>query len=143
MNPNACLKSLNSNTRCRFPFTTLQPSSLRSPAAISCFDSFPLLMCPPVPRQLQSNRFFTRHRASHFGSSSALRLYFRREAKTRKTVNSDQFSAPRNSILATHRVPTERELFQIPQAISASIFPGLESDDGLTDRNLPIYHMKK
>src|ERR1700688_4144867 len=84
MNPNACLKSLNSNTRCRFPFTTLQPSSLRSPAAISCFDSFPLLMCPPVPRQLQFNRFFTRHSASHFGSSSALRLYFRREAITRK-----------------------------------------------------------
>src|ERR1700686_3280198 len=49
MNPNACLKSLNSNTRCRFPFTTLQPSSLRSPAAISCFDNFPLFMDPPVP----------------------------------------------------------------------------------------------
>src|ERR1700682_5352756 len=42
MNPNASVKSLNSNMRCRFPFTTLQPSSLYNPAAISCFDNFPL-----------------------------------------------------------------------------------------------------
>jgi hypothetical protein len=35
--------------RCRFPLTMLQPSSLHSTAAISCFDNFPLLIGPPVP----------------------------------------------------------------------------------------------
>src|ERR1700730_8668594 len=49
MNPNACVKSLNSNMRCRCPFTTLQPSSVHSPAAISCFDNFPLVIGPPLP----------------------------------------------------------------------------------------------
>src|ERR1700730_15049665 len=49
MNPNACVKSLNSNVRCRFPFTTLQPLSLLSPTATCCFDSLPLLMDLPVP----------------------------------------------------------------------------------------------
>src|ERR1700693_5328717 len=49
MNPNACVKSLNWNMRCRFPLTTLQPLSVRSPAAISCFDNFPLFIDSPVP----------------------------------------------------------------------------------------------
>src|ERR1700674_2651042 len=40
MNPKAAEKSLNSNTRCRFPFTTLQPLSFRNSAAISCSESF-------------------------------------------------------------------------------------------------------
>src|SRR5579872_4946850 len=40
MNPKAAEKSLNSNTRCRFPFTTLQPLSLRNSTAISCSESF-------------------------------------------------------------------------------------------------------
>src|ERR1700686_84934 len=44
MKENASEKSLNSNTRCKFPFTTLQPSSLASSAEICCSDSFAVAM---------------------------------------------------------------------------------------------------
>src|SRR5882757_1804464 len=52
MKPKACVKSWNSNTRCRFPFTTLQPPRLRRPPLISCSESFVLAMktSSEVPR---------------------------------------------------------------------------------------------
>src|SRR5579872_6073774 len=59
MKPNACVKSLNSNTRCRFPFSTLQPLSFRNSSAICCSESFVAAMksLPCRPRVIRRALF--------------------------------------------------------------------------------------
>jgi hypothetical protein len=55
MNPNASVKSLNSKMRWRFPFTTLQPSILRNPAAILRFlDQLELRLEELQARQMEN-----------------------------------------------------------------------------------------
>src|ERR1700722_5240933 len=63
MNPNAAEKSLNSNTRCRFPFTTLHPLSFFNSAAISCSESFAAMMkASRSSHKLLSSPRIIRHR---------------------------------------------------------------------------------
>src|ERR1700721_1795135 len=63
MNPKAAEKSLNSNTRCKFPFTTLHPLSFFNSAAISCSESFAaaIMKTSRLPDKLPSSFGIIRH----------------------------------------------------------------------------------
>src|ERR1700688_4717432 len=61
MNPNAAEKSLNSNTRCRFPFTTLHPLSFFNSAAISFSESFVAAMMKTSRSSDELLAQFSRH----------------------------------------------------------------------------------
>jgi hypothetical protein len=78
----------------------------------SLIDSSPALSAPFGFLVLHSTSTFHRHHTQKKGSILT------------------SFSEARNSILATRRVLTERELVQKLQTISANIFSDLESDDG-------------
>src|ERR1700682_3515555 len=98
MKPNACVNSLNSNTRCRFPFCTLQPLSFRNSSAICCSESFAVAMSASLA--------VSRVEMLHSIAPGIIRL--RREPGKRACVQGQVGSKPRPFISNPRSNPVER-----------------------------------